>query len=65
MRSRIGKTVSVSNEAIGVVLDERAEDADELFALAAASGAHLRSLSPVRSTLEDVFLRGLEGPGGA
>ncbi len=35
------------------------EDGDQLFALAAASGAVLRSLSPLRSTLEDVFLGAL------
>lgn len=36
-------------------------DADELLGLAAQEGAVLRSLAPVRSTLEQVFLRAVDG----
>jgi ABC-2 type transport system ATP-binding protein len=35
------------------------EDADDLFALAVTSGAFISSVEPVRSTLEQVFLRAL------
>lgn len=44
---------------ITVRLDGRASDADELFALAAASGATLRGVEEVRSSLEQVFVAGL------
>ena len=44
-----------------VRLDGRAQDADPLFELAAASGATLRSLEEVRSSLEEVFLAGISG----
>ncbi|HEV8111317.1 MAG TPA: ABC transporter ATP-binding protein [Planctomycetota bacterium] len=42
-----------------VRLDGRAEDADELFALAASSGATLRGVEKVRSSLEQVFVAGM------
>jgi len=41
---------------IGVRLGDGIEDADRLFALAAAAGASLRRVEEVRSSLEDVFL---------
>jgi len=44
---------------ITVRLDGRAADADELFALAADSGASLRGVEEVRSSLEQVFVAGL------
>ena len=42
-----------------VRLDGRAEDADELFAIAAGAGASLRSVEEVRSSLEQVFVAGV------
>jgi len=42
-----------------VRLDGRADDADELFALAASSGATLRGVEEVRSSLEQVFVAGM------
>jgi len=44
---------------LAVQLDGRAEDADELFAIAAGAGACLRSVEEVRSSLEQVFVAGL------
>jgi ABC-2 type transport system ATP-binding protein len=35
------------------------EDADEIFALAARSGARLTAVKPLRSTLEEVFVEGV------
>ncbi len=50
---------------IGVPLDGRAQDVDELFALAAAAGVSLRSIEEVRCSLEEVFVAGLAAePGG-
>ena len=40
---------------------EGAIDADPLFAIALAAGVRLTGVAEVRSTLEDVFLAGLEG----
>jgi len=42
-----------------VRLDGRAEDADELFAIAANAGVSLRSVEEVRSSLEQVFVHGV------
>ena len=42
-----------------VSLDGRSDDADELFAIAAGSGASLRSVEEVRSSLEQVFVEGV------
>ena len=49
---------------ITVRLDGRAADADELFALAADSGASLRGVEQVRSSLEQVFVAGLTNEAG-
>lgn len=46
-----------------VRLDGRAEDADELFAIAASSGTTLRSVEEVRSSLEQVFVHGVAAEG--
>ena len=47
------------NGRITIRLDGRAADADELFALAADSGASLRFVEEVRSSLEQVFVAGV------
>ena len=47
-----------------VRIDGRAEDADEILALACEAGARLRGIEDVRSSLEEVFLAEL-GAGGA
>ncbi|HEU4418428.1 MAG TPA: ABC transporter ATP-binding protein [Planctomycetota bacterium] len=47
------------NGRITIRLDGRADDADELFALAADSGASLRFVEEVRSSLEQVFVAGV------
>lgn len=46
-----------------VTLPEKEDDADALFAAAAASGSTVVELEPVRSSLEDVFLRVLREAG--
>ena len=48
-----------ANGRLTIRLDGRASDADELFALAADSGASLRSIEEVRSSLEQVFVAGV------
>jgi ABC-type multidrug transport system ATPase subunit len=47
--------------ALRVALDDGGEDVDELFALAARSGTALQAVEPVRSTLDQVFLRVMTG----
>jgi ABC-2 type transport system ATP-binding protein len=44
---------------IGVRLGDGIEDADRLFALAAAAGASLRRIEAVRSSLEEIFVAGM------
>jgi len=46
-----------------VVARQTEQDADELFALAARAGGTLASVEPVRSTLDEVFLRALRENG--
>ena len=48
-----------ANGRLTIRLDGRAADADELYALAAESGASLRGVEQVRSSLEQVFVAGL------
>lgn len=50
---------------LSVRLDGAREDADEIFALACAAGARLRSIEEVRSSLEEVFLAGMGAQGAA
>jgi ABC-2 type transport system ATP-binding protein len=52
-------TTPEPNGRITIRLDGRAADADELFALAADSGASLRFVEEVRSSLEQVFVAGV------
>jgi ABC-2 type transport system ATP-binding protein len=47
--------------ALRVALDDGVADADELFELAARSGTPLQSVEPVRSTLDQVFMRVMTG----
>ena len=50
---------------LSVQLDGRGEDADDLFACAAESGAVLRRVEVVRSSLEEVFVSGMTSGGAA
>jgi ABC-2 type transport system ATP-binding protein len=50
-------TVEDSGARLLVHLGEGSEDADALFAVAASAGATITSLEPVKSSLEEVFLR--------
>ncbi len=62
--------IEVGTESTGrlsVHLDAGSEDADQLFALAVSCGVAITALEPVRSSLEEVFLRavGVSGNGAA
>jgi ABC-2 type transport system ATP-binding protein len=50
-----------AREAAGFVLALPSDDCDALFETAIASGARIRSVEPLRSTLEDAFVKSLAG----
>ena len=58
--ARSGFVVAKQDErSLELVLPETERDGDRVFAAVARAGVPLRAYTPLRSSLEDVFLEGL------
>lgn len=56
-----GMTLTKGESKGLIVTVPDADDADDICSIAAAGGFHLRAIDPVRSTLEQVFLKAVDG----